>query len=124
MRRSGGASSRVGAANGEAESMRSADAIQANVWSSSSGAPAASRRGGLAREARMRVGEGRVERPIQARIDSAAPGDDSLRPREVFSAPFEWPVCRRARGDVAHVAGLVGDLELLGAWRGGARMLD
>src|ERR1700741_293256 len=60
------------------------------------------------------LGIGGVEFHCQARVRVADLVDDGLGPVEILVLAEQRPVRRRARDDVAEIAQLVGDLELLG----------
>src|SRR5262249_47810107 len=68
------------------------------------------RRALLDRRARLRRGV--VERALERGVDPAAAGDHALGPVDVLALALQWPG-RRAVGDGAQVARLVGELEQL-----------
>src|SRR3954464_2759233 len=67
---------------------------------------------------------GGVERLLQARMHAAQAVDDLLRPLEILALAAPVPSGRRAAGDVAHIADLVGKFYKLRLAADLSRVLD
>jgi len=62
-----------------------------------------------------RLGDCLIECSIEPVVYVSTPGHHLLAPAQIFATTFERPTCWRSDRDVANIADLVGNLQLLRA---------